>query len=491
MNLEIKILNIDDFANECSRLQKFNRKSQHIKSKQDGGIYPIILEGKHFNQNSIDSLIEFLVQNARSSNKHKKIAFKTICILKGIYCNKREINQKLEKSLEKVESIRLKKRKRSSSTDQELGELEDVRECKKRERVPLFTFFCRNNEEVKVDPSIMMKLPYFSLVTQFNEVNSFELKQFPKDALEIVFYPLYGLTRTKNTSIQNLIWGYRLADFFLLEEIKKSIGKNIKENPDHCVDGLIFIYEEMGSSLDSSIKIGKEKEQGQQQSSIEASLLFLQQCYLHQMIFQSFPTHQKAQEIIPYFEALAEKNDPFAQTCLAHSYSYGLGVEQNEEQAVKLYIIASEQGYAPAQNNLAFFYHTGFGVSRDAIQAFEFFTRASEQGYAPAQTNLAICYVHGLGGEEGERKAVELYTQASEQGYAPAQNNLALYCRNDKEKKIELLTKASKQGYVPAHQDLAIYYKYGFGYVDIDLKKAEELEAKSKGGQATIFYNIL
>lgn len=389
MNLEIKIFSeINDFTNVCSHLQSFNKKSQHIKPTNDEGMYPIVAEGKYFYQNSIDSAIEFLEQNARCSKKHKKIALKTIYILKGVYYNKKEISEKLEKSLSEL--IRLKKRKRSSSTDRQCQALEDIRESKKSKKEYPFTFFCQNDEEVKVDPSIVTQLPFFNTLSEnwtktIREENKFDIKLFSKDALEIVLYSFYGITFPENISLQNLICAYSLADFFLLEEVKNHIGKTIGKNPDNYIDGLIFIYEEIRSfSLDSEEK-GEEKDPSGEELSIVASLPFLQQCYLHQIIFHtlSFPNHQKAQEIIPYFEAFAEQNDAFAQTCLAHSYAHGLGLEQNEEKAVEFYTKASEQGYAPAQNNLAFFYHAGFGVDKDPNQAFELFTKASEQGYAP------------------------------------------------------------------------------------------------------------
>ncbi len=50
-------------------------------------------------------------------------------------------------------------------------------------------------------------------------------------------------------------------------------------------------------------------------------------------------------------------------------YYNGLGVPQDDAEAVKLYRKAADQGDAVAQNNIGFMYDNGLGVPQDYSQA--------------------------------------------------------------------------------------------------------------------------
>ena len=50
-------------------------------------------------------------------------------------------------------------------------------------------------------------------------------------------------------------------------------------------------------------------------------------------------------------------------------YDDGLGVTQDDRQAVKWYIAAAEQGYAMAQHHLGAMYYDGQGVLQDYVRA--------------------------------------------------------------------------------------------------------------------------
>ena len=53
------------------------------------------------------------------------------------------------------------------------------------------------------------------------------------------------------------------------------------------------------------------------------------------------------------------------------------GMEINEEEGVKWYRMAAEQGYAEAQCNLAFCYKRGIGVEPDMEEAYKWYKIAA------------------------------------------------------------------------------------------------------------------
>jgi TPR repeat protein len=61
---------------------------------------------------------------------------------------------------------------------------------------------------------------------------------------------------------------------------------------------------------------------------------------------------------------------------------------EDDAEAVRLYTLAAEQGYAGAQTNLGVMYANGEGVARDRDRAIVWFRRAAAQGDRIAQNNL-------------------------------------------------------------------------------------------------------
>ena len=69
-------------------------------------------------------------------------------------------------------------------------------------------------------------------------------------------------------------------------------------------------------------------------------------------------------------------------------YGNGRGVRQDDEEAVRWYRRAAEQGHASGQYNLGFMYENGRGVRRDRVEAARWYQLAAEQGNASAQERL-------------------------------------------------------------------------------------------------------
>ncbi len=93
----------------------------------------------------------------------------------------------------------------------------------------------------------------------------------------------------------------------------------------------------------------------------------------------------------------AEQGDAEQQFVLGVAYVEGLGVPQDETEALRWFRLAAEQGFAAAQNDLGIMYGTGRGVPQDETEAVRWYRLAAEQGFAAAQYNLGAQYGNGQG----------------------------------------------------------------------------------------------
>ena len=127
----------------------------------------------------------------------------------------------------------------------------------------------------------------------------------------------------------------------------------------------------------------------------------------------------------------ALREQAFAQHILGLWYDTGdYGLTEDDEEAVRWYRRAAEQGYAGAQSALGFLYAHGEGVPEDDIEAVRWYRFAAEQGWVNAQYNLGLMYADGEGVPEDDEEAVWWYRLAAEQGYASAQTILGLMYAN-------------------------------------------------------------
>jgi TPR repeat protein len=106
-----------------------------------------------------------------------------------------------------------------------------------------------------------------------------------------------------------------------------------------------------------------------------------------------FPPGSVSGQNAPDFEEtkrLAEQGHATAQFNLGAMYADGLGVPENDAEAVGWYRLAAEQGLAEAQSNLGTIYDTGDGVPENKAEAVRWYRLAVEQGNAAAQFNLGV-----------------------------------------------------------------------------------------------------
>lgn len=175
-------------------------------------------------------------------------------------------------------------------------------------------------------------------------------------------------------------------------------------------------------------------------------------------------------EALRWYRRAAVQGDASAQYAVGLYYDLGRGgVTQNYAEALRWHRQAAEQGYAEAQFFLGTMYVDGKGVTRNFYEAYRWFRKAAEQGDAAAQRSLGIMYQQGKGTVQDYAEAVRWYHKAAEQDDAKAQNGLGyLYinglgiARND-DTAVYWYRRAAEQGLDSAQRNLARGYEFGRG----------------------------
>ena len=222
-----------------------------------------------------------------------------------------------------------------------------------------------------------------------------------------------------------------------------------------------------------------------------------------------------------WFRKSADQGDAAAQNHLGYMYEHGLGISQDDAQALAWYRKSADQGFAAAENHLGYMYAQGRGVSSaakpkgfpqvrppastptstakpapDYAQALVWYRKSADQGYAAAQANLGYVYAQGLGVSPDDAQALAWYRKSADQGNANAQASLAhMYAQGlgvsqDYAQAVTWYRKAADQGYALGQNDLGYLYEHDLG-VPQDYAQALVLYRKSADqGYATAQYNI-
>ena len=157
----------------------------------------------------------------------------------------------------------------------------------------------------------------------------------------------------------------------------------------------------------------------------------------------------------------------------------------NEEEALRLFRRAADQGNANAQNTLGM-YESGIGLMggtrpsvahKDDAAAIRYFRLAADQGHASAQCNLGMMFELGRGVEQQYDKAIEWYQRSADQGNDMALCNLGKMHeeghgvpRNANEAR-RFFQLAAEKGNAVAQCHLGEIFQTGFG-VKRDLARA-------------------
>jgi TPR repeat protein len=115
------------------------------------------------------------------------------------------------------------------------------------------------------------------------------------------------------------------------------------------------------------------------------------------MHFHGIGVAQDDVEAVKWFRRAAEQGEPSAQYNLGVMCEMGWGAPQSFPEAVKWYRAAAEQGQALAASALGAKYYSGEGVAQDYREALRWFRKAADQGVAQAQFSLGTMYWRGQG----------------------------------------------------------------------------------------------
>lgn len=124
------------------------------------------------------------------------------------------------------------------------------------------------------------------------------------------------------------------------------------------------------------------------------------------------------------YRHLAGKGDAWAMFRLGSSYAKGIGVQQNDTEALHWWQQAANRDYPDAFMALGMMYSDGMAFAPDYRIAFTWFSKSAELNDAEAQFQLGGLYRKGMGVEKSSRQAVEWYRKAAEQGHEGAKARL-------------------------------------------------------------------
>jgi uncharacterized protein len=114
---------------------------------------------------------------------------------------------------------------------------------------------------------------------------------------------------------------------------------------------------------------------------------------------------------------LAEEGDADSQHKLGHAYFNGIGVPQDEAEAVRWWRKAADAGNTYALFPLGFAYYFGRGAPQDYAEAVKLFSKdissvfgCSESGYS--ELFLGNCYFYGQGAPQDYTEAARWWREA-------------------------------------------------------------------------------
>lgn len=189
-----------------------------------------------------------------------------------------------------------------------------------------------------------------------------------------------------------------------------------------------------------------------------------------------------------YWFSQTAEDDPAGLYWRALCYDNGLGVDQDEDRACRLYQESAAHGYAPALCNLGVCYESGQGVEKDPAKAVELYRQAADQGYPMGRCNLGVMYFFGQGVEKDQKKAAYCFAQAAEQRLSRAQYLLGVCCEfgdgveRDVSRALALYREAADAGYPDAQCALGVLYRLGKGVAQDHREAARLFRQAAEGG---------
>ncbi|XP_020706533.2 protein sel-1 homolog 1 [Athalia rosae] len=177
------------------------------------------------------------------------------------------------------------------------------------------------------------------------------------------------------------------------------------------------------------------------------------------------------QDLIEYYQLLAEKGDIQAQVGLGQlHYQGGRGVPLDHQKALHYFQHAADAGNSLAMAFLGKIYLEGSDiVKQDNETAYKYFKKAAELGNPVGQSGLGLMYLYGRGVERDTSKALKYFSQAADQGWVDGQLQLGnmYFSGTGVSRDYKLANKyfnlASQSGHVLALYNLAQMHATGTG----------------------------
>ncbi|OHS97377.1 hypothetical protein TRFO_36378 [Tritrichomonas foetus] len=126
----------------------------------------------------------------------------------------------------------------------------------------------------------------------------------------------------------------------------------------------------------------------------------------------------------------ANKGNPMAQFSYACCLEYGIGVEQNYDEAFRYCKMAADCGLSNAQFNISLFLFNGKGCNVDKELSTEYMKLSADQGVSDASCNLGFLLRNGNIIAKNNTEAIHYFSQAALNNDSLAIFNLASMYEN-------------------------------------------------------------
>uniref|UniRef100_A0A8C2BVX9 SEL1L adaptor subunit of ERAD E3 ubiquitin ligase n=1 Tax=Cyprinus carpio TaxID=7962 RepID=A0A8C2BVX9_CYPCA len=177
------------------------------------------------------------------------------------------------------------------------------------------------------------------------------------------------------------------------------------------------------------------------------------------------------EDLIQYYQFLAEKGDVQAQVGLGQLHLHGgRGVEQNHQRAYEYFNQAANAGNTHAMAFLGKMYSEGSEyVAQNNDTALHYFKKAADLGNPVGQSGLGMAYLYGRGVPVNYDLALKYFQKAAEQGWVDGQLQLGTMYYNgigvkrDYKQALKFFNLASQAGHILAFYNLAQMHATGTG----------------------------
>ncbi|XP_066134217.1 protein sel-1 homolog 1 [Saccopteryx bilineata] len=177
------------------------------------------------------------------------------------------------------------------------------------------------------------------------------------------------------------------------------------------------------------------------------------------------------EDLIQYYQFLAEKGDVQAQVGLGQLHLHGgRGVEQNHQRAFDYFNLAANAGNSHAMAFLGKMYSEGSDIVPQSNEtALHYFKKAADMGNPVGQSGLGMAYLYGRGVQVNYDLALKYFQKAAEQGWVDGQLQLgSMYyngigVKRDYKQALKYFNLASQGGHILAFYNLAQMHASGTG----------------------------